>query len=381
MFVYRKLKNAVVLSILILNGSLFSASSGKSQKVFLEHLNNGMTYCLSHQDEKVDEVEIKLMVKFNTEFQSEKEKILSIFVEKLFSEGLNEKAQRKKELETTRLCEIILSEPKLYQIPNVILYGLEIFNPSQEVLDYSFSLLCDSLESLKEMPMMYEQESLSDMEIKEFINSYYRPENLVLFVSGNFSHLAVVDSIKNIFSPLLASKRGSDFYFGYSKDSKAVIQTVNYPGEEKNKWLASPFKIEKPEFKNFEELPLLNKEEETIQKIMNALASSSIPRLIWKQKELEKMGKSINHVHPLKFISFIINEPILRSDLQEVHRNFFKWRGFLDGFRRRMTEEFYKGNLKKFLPGFCESVCVKEEVIDHFIEKRDWEGLVKSILY
>lgn len=381
MFFYEKLKNAVVLSIVILNGSLFSVSTGKSQKVFLEHLNNGMTYCLSHQDEKIDEVEIKLMVKFNNEFQTDKEKILSLFVEKLFSEGLNEKAQRKKELEISSLCEIILSKPKLYQIPNVILYGLEIFNPSQEVLDYSFSLLCDSLESLKQIPVMYDQESLSEEEVKMFIDSYYRPENLVLFVSGNFSHLAVVDSIKNIFSPLLASKRGADFYFGYSKDSKAVIQTVNYPVDEKNKWLSSPFKIEKPEFKNFEDLPLLNKEEETIQKIMNALASSSIPRLLWKQKELEKMGKSINHVHPLKFISFIINEPILRSDLQEVHRNFFKWRGFLDGFRRRMTEEFYKGNLKKFLPGFCESVCVKEEVVDHFIEKRDWEGLVKSILY
>lgn len=131
----------------------------------------------------------------------------------------------------------------------------------------------------------------------------------------------------------------------------------------------------------FDELPLLEKEEATIQKLMHTLAISNIPKLIWKQKELEKMGRSINHVHPLKFLCCIISNPILRSDLQEVHRSFFKWRGFVDGFRRRMTEEFYKGNLKKFLPGFCDTLDVKVEVVEHFVDHRDWEGLIKAILY
>jgi hypothetical protein len=132
---------------------------------------------------------------------------------------------------------------------------------------------------------------------------------------------------------------------------------------------------------SFEELPILEKEEATIEKIMHALGTSSVPELIWKQKELKKMGKTINHVHPLKFIGYIISEPILRSDLQETHRNFFKWRAFLDGFRRRMTEEFYKGNLNQYLPGFCKSLEVKQEVVEHFIDRRDWEGLVKALMY
>ena len=131
----------------------------------------------------------------------------------------------------------------------------------------------------------------------------------------------------------------------------------------------------------FDELPLLEKEEATIEKIMHALATSNIPKLVWKQKELERMGRSINHVHPLRFICCIISSPILRSDLQEVHRSFFKWRAFVDGFRRRMTEEFYKGNLKKFLPGFCETLDVKVEVVEHFVDHIDWEGLIKAILY
>ncbi len=46
-----------------------------------------------------------------------------------------------------------------------------------------------------------------------------------------------------------------------------------------------------------------------------------------------------------------------------------------------MTEEFYKGTLKDLIPGFAQSVDVKPEIVEHFVERRDWEGLVKSILY
>lgn len=132
---------------------------------------------------------------------------------------------------------------------------------------------------------------------------------------------------------------------------------------------------------SFEQLPLSEKEEENIEKILHALGTCGVPELIWKQKELKRLGKSINHVHPLRFIEYIVSQPILRSDLQETHRNFFKWRAFLDGFRRRMTEEFYKGNLKQYLPGFCKALEIKQEVAEHFIDRRDWEGLVKAILY
>lgn len=162
-------------------------------------------------------------------------------------------------------------------------------------------------------------------------------------------------------------------------DGKVVI---NRDQKEEGNWGRVP-RIENMEYQTeaFEELPLSEQEQDTIEKIMHSLATYNIPKLLWKQKDLEKMGKSINQVHPLRFIGHIITQPILRSDLQEVHRSFFKWRGFLDGFRRRMTEEFYKGNLKAYLPGFCEELHIKEEVIDHFIDRRDWEGLVKAILY
>ncbi|MBM3192320.1 MAG: hypothetical protein FJZ63_06705 [Chlamydiae bacterium] len=132
----------------------------------------------------------------------------------------------------------------------------------------------------------------------------------------------------------------------------------------------------------FEELTLSDKEEQTLEKMLHMLASSSDARvLILQQKKLEKFFQTLNPAHPLKVLAYTIEHPILRSDLQEVHRSFFKWRKFLEYFRRRMTEEFYKDNLKSFVPGFCDTLHVKKDVVEHFVSHRDWDGLIKSVLY
>lgn len=133
---------------------------------------------------------------------------------------------------------------------------------------------------------------------------------------------------------------------------------------------------------SFEELGLSEKEEKTLEQMLHMLASSSDAKvLILQQKKLDKHFQALNPVHPLRVLSYIIQHPILRSDLQEVHRSFFKWRKFLEFFRRRMTEEFYKDNLKNYTPGFCDTLHVKKDVVDHFISHRDWEGLIKAVLY
>jgi len=147
-------------------------------------------------------------------------------------------------------------------------------------------------------------------------------------------------------------------------------------------WSWTSHSEDKTKAASFEELGLSEKEEKTLEQMLHMLASSSDAKvLILQQKKLDKYFQTLNPVHPLKVLSYIIQHPILRSDLQEVHRSFFKWRKFLEFFRRRMTEEFYKDNLKNYTPGFCDTLHVKKDVVDHFISHRDWEGLIKAVLY
>lgn len=352
-------------------------------RVYLHHLNNGMTFCLSHQESKDDQLVIDLIVKFQDCWKSSDEKELSYLIQDLVSDLLTDLGDQ---ISQTYQIDLLFEKPQAYDYPNIVLYKLKLRSPTQECLDVALLSVNQALEALtqvsfQEIELKLEKQllktHLTAYQVKKFTQSYYKPENMVLYVAGNLSQIDVSDSIKKHFSSLVS-------HFEYKKfnTNEIKLEFVDYvQSPDSNRWIISPYKIDPPEFKSFDDIILEEKEEKMIEKLMRSLASSSVPKLIWKQNELQKIGRSINHIHPLKFISHIINQPILRSDLQEIHRNYFKWRGFLDGFRKRMTEEFYKGSLKDLVPGFANSVDAKEEIIEHFIEKRDWEGLVKAVLY
>ena len=375
--------------------------------VYLEHLNNGLTFCLAYEENCADDLDINMMVKFDQNLFSPREKSLSLLMQKLVNKLLVETFIEKNS------SDICLRKPQMYSVPNLVLYGMDLSHPTQKALDETFSLLSDLFNQLlhadidaievkieklvsdgcNDGSFIQDEEDgetsisiekilplLSASELKNFSDFYYRPENMVLFVRGNLKDLEVAESIKNSFSMFLASNESKPFRFGVSSSSIEKIQLVSSDEQGSQPQLFPGFKIIEDSV-CFEDLTIEEKEAKMIERLMHTLATANFAKLIWKQRDLERIGRSINHIHPLKFISHIVSEPILRSDLQEVHRNFFKWKGFMDGFRRRMTEEFYKGNLEKFLPGFCETMGIKEDVVDHFIERRDWEGLVRAILY
>jgi hypothetical protein len=364
--------------------------SFNEKKISLDHLSNGLTYCLSQEDVANDQISIQLLVKFEDSNFSDKEQILAKLTQDYIIQAL--KCIQSVDHKLCKPLSLSIDPPQVYLYPHITLYQMHLYQPTQEGLDNFLSFLSKTLDSLSiaslhdaqplnVSPNCQEDINLIDayltaQDLQEFAAQYYTFEKMILMIAGNLSALSVSESINKHFSNFLLSKYS---YQKFSKD-KCFLQAANNTPE-LNRWLVSPYKVEDPRYNTFEDIPLHEKEEKVIEKLMRCLASSSVPKLIWKQNDLQKLGKAINHVHPLKFISHIINQPILRSDLQEVHRNYFKWRGFLDGFRRRMTEEFYKDTLKDLIPGFAQSVDVRPEIVEHFVERRDWEGLVKSILY
>jgi hypothetical protein len=365
----------------------------QEKKISLEHLSNGLTYCLSQEDSCEDQLSIQLLIKFEDSQFTKKEHYLAQLTQDYIMQALCQKPSCSNPCFAPERLKI--ETPKVFYYPHITLYKMHLKQPTQQDLDGFLSTLSRALDSLSLASLCdwedaiisshYNQEHnldqglLTAQDLKDFTSLHYTFEKMILMIAGNLSEFSISDSINKHFSSDLLSSI-TPFYYPRFHKSQCVLKTVNYTPEQ-NRWLVSPYKVEDPRYNSFEDIPLHDKEEKVIEKLMHCLASSSVPKLIWKQNDLQKMGKAINHIHPLKFISHIINQPILRSDLQEVHRNYFKWRGFLDGFRRRMTEEFYKGTLKDLIPGFAQSVDVRPEIVEHFVERRDWEGLVKSILY
>ncbi len=130
----------------------------------------------------------------------------------------------------------------------------------------------------------------------------------------------------------------------------------------------------------FYQLPLNDKEKRLIRTIFTTMAEKNIIQLALEKRTMEKKGKKVNHVHPLRFIGYIFSNPELKSCMRKIVKSSFKWDAFVDGFSRRMKEEYSNNNLYKHIPGFCQEVGANPDNISRFIDKKDWEGLVKSLL-
>lgn len=130
----------------------------------------------------------------------------------------------------------------------------------------------------------------------------------------------------------------------------------------------------------FDKLPLNDHERTLIHKIVDTMARDNVIKLGLKRKTMEKKGKRIRHVHPLRFLGYVFADPHLKHCMREISRSHFKWNGFIDGMRDRIEEEAARGGLLPYLHGFAQHVHCDEEKARRYIEKRDWEKLVKFLL-
>src|SRR6185437_8394013 len=90
-----------------------------------------------------------------------------------------------------------------------------------------------------------------------------------------------------------------------------------------------------------------------------------------KKSDLEKKGKKILHVHPLRFLGTILADPYLKGCLKEIRTSYFKWNGFMDGLAPRLDQEMARQNLFPYLSGFCQAVKANPEQVKVYAQKRD----------
>ncbi|HEY2809992.1 MAG TPA: hypothetical protein VGJ00_01175 [Rhabdochlamydiaceae bacterium] len=172
-----------------------------------------------------------------------------------------------------------------------------------------------------------------------------------------------------------------EYYFKWEniKEEELLFHFADYAIDQ----TAYPFLIENAHPHSidlFYQLPLNEKEKKLITQLVTTIAEKSIWGLLFKKKELERIGKKINHVHPMRFMGYILSEPKLKKHLKEIKTSSFKWDHFIDGFADRMKEENAKNNLSPYIPGMAHLLKVHQSHILDFVHSKDYEGLVKSLI-
>lgn len=130
----------------------------------------------------------------------------------------------------------------------------------------------------------------------------------------------------------------------------------------------------------YPELICREEDQACIYEIITTVAENSKISLIFKQTYLNELGAKIDQVHPMKFLSTIVNHPHLRVCLDLLWPDSFKRAGFLEGFATSMSREADKGKLNQHIEAFAEEIKVPVQEIAPFFETRAWEDLVTHIL-
>jgi hypothetical protein len=138
----------------------------------------------------------------------------------------------------------------------------------------------------------------------------------------------------------------------------------------------------------YNKLPLAEEEGKIIYQIVDSVGNLNELKLWGKEDEITALGNKVQHVHPFKFLETVLNNPHLKQAMIKIEDSFgkFKWRGFFDGtahspgFSAKCEREFARDNLTPYIVGFCQVVKANPEQIRHFIEKKEWEKLVRFLI-
>ncbi len=131
---------------------------------------------------------------------------------------------------------------------------------------------------------------------------------------------------------------------------------------------------------HFYSLPISGADKNNITWIINTIAKSNLVKLGLNGNDVRKRGDKIEHVHPLRFLSYVMGEGGLRGDMKKITKSSFKWNNFMDSFSKRLTREMNNNNLLPYVSGFAHSLNVDENTVRSIIERQDWYGLLNYFL-
>jgi hypothetical protein len=145
-------------------------------------------------------------------------------------------------------------------------------------------------------------------------------------------------------------------------------------------FFSSAVRAEDPGPNPYQLLPISPSEKQLIAKLLTTMADNNVFQLLLEKGRLEKIGKNIHHIHPMRFLGTVFTDRHLSTCMREIRKSHFKWDGFMDGFAERMKGEAARGNLIPYVAGFASEVHRDADMILSYINSLNFEGLVKFLI-
>jgi len=131
---------------------------------------------------------------------------------------------------------------------------------------------------------------------------------------------------------------------------------------------------------HFYTLRLTSDDMHNISKLIKNMADKNLWELLKISKDMKKLGKKIDHVHPMRFLGYIFSTHELKKRMPKIKENHFKWNKFTEGLFERLSKEAHQHNLDRFIPGFAQVTKSSESVIQDCVKRHDWASMLDYLM-
>lgn len=121
------------------------------------------------------------------------------------------------------------------------------------------------------------------------------------------------------------------------------------------------------------------KEKKEIAYIVETLGNSSLVKIAKAKSSLEKSGKVIDNVHPLKFLSHVFSTEKLKAATHNIYGRSWVWSTFCKGIIGSLEEENNRDNLLPFIADFSSTVQINSEEIYPIAKRKQWKDFIEAL--
>lgn len=121
------------------------------------------------------------------------------------------------------------------------------------------------------------------------------------------------------------------------------------------------------------ERAVLPAEKEILASVLHTLATVNELKLLWMKSDLNKTGKKIDHIHPLRKLVCVFTDESIRKDFLKMSKRSLVWRHYTERLTGVLELEADKGNLLDWqIEDFATTLQISPETARSYLNKRRW---------
>ena len=115
-----------------------------------------------------------------------------------------------------------------------------------------------------------------------------------------------------------------------------------------------------------------------IRYVISTLSNSSLLSLLTKRGTLQRRGDATGHIHPLRYMLFVLTDRDLREDFRRLDGR--PWSDFKDGFSNSFVVAYKRNNIDdKVLKHFCDELKLDLNEVKTYVSDQEWKRFMNFL--